>query len=56
MDIGASEPLPARQGTDRERLRLWNEILYRRRKRIGAPLSLQLAKLWKKFQEAARRA
>jgi hypothetical protein len=55
-DIGASEPLPARPGTDRKKLKLWKEVLYHRQKRIGTPLSPRLAQLWKNFQEAARRA
>jgi hypothetical protein len=55
-DILASEPLPSRAGSDRKKLKLWKEILYHRQKRIGAPLSPRLSQLWKKFQEAARRA
>jgi hypothetical protein len=55
-DIGSSEPLPARAGTDRKKLKLWKEVLYRRQKRIVTPLSPRLAQLWKKFQEAARLA
>jgi hypothetical protein len=55
-DIGASEPLPARAGTDRKKLKLWKEVLYRRQKRIDAPLLPRQAELWRKFQEAARRA
>jgi len=55
-DIAASEPLPARPGADRKKLKLWKELLYHRQKRIGAPQSPRLAQLWRKFQEAARRA
>jgi hypothetical protein len=55
-DVGGSEPLPARPGTDRKKLSLWREVLYHRHKRIGAPPSPRLAQLWKKFQEAAGRA
>jgi hypothetical protein len=55
-DLGLSQPLPARPGTDRKKLKLWKEVLYRRHKRIGVPSSPRLAQLWKKFQEAARDA
>jgi hypothetical protein len=55
-DIAESEPLPTAPGTDRKKLKLWKEVLYHRQKRIGKPLSPRLAQLWKKYQEAARRA
>jgi len=55
-DIMASEPLPARAGTDRKKLKLWKEVLYHKQKRIGTPLSPRLSQLWRKFQEAARHA
>jgi hypothetical protein len=54
--MGASEPLAARPGTDRKKLKLWKEVLYRRQKRIEPPVPLRLAQLWSNFQEAARRA
>lgn len=55
-DIQTSEPLPARPGIDRKKLKLWKEVLYLKQKRIDTPLSPRLAQLWKKFKEAARRA
>jgi hypothetical protein len=55
-DIQSSEPLSAQPGADRKKLKLWKEVLYRMRERISPPLLPRLARIWKKFQEAARHA
>ena len=54
-DLASSEPLPVPERTECKKLKLWKEIVYRRQKRIGVPESPKLARLWKKFLEAASR-
>jgi hypothetical protein len=48
--------LPRGQLPARDRVELWKEILWRRRKRIAPPQHPRLRALWKQFQEAARDA
>jgi hypothetical protein len=56
--VAGSEPLPAPAGAsaDRRKLKQWKEVLCHWQKRIDVPVSPPLAQLWKRFQEAARRA
>jgi hypothetical protein len=55
-DAAASEPRPTQHHPACKKFRLWKDILYHRRKLIRGPSSPRLAQLWRKYQEAARRA
>jgi hypothetical protein len=54
--VDGALPVPAQEPPERQRLDLWKEILWRRRKRIAAPRQPALARLWKAYGEAARDA
>lgn len=50
-----ADPLPGSEA-DRERIRLWQEVLWWRRKRITPPPEKVLKPLWQRYTEAARNA
>ena len=54
-DIEVAVPAGEQGDTDRERLNLWKEILWRRRKRIAEPKEPALVALWHAYVEAGRR-
>jgi hypothetical protein len=51
-----SEAQPGRPVEDRRHIKLWKELIWYRRNRITPPPERPFAKLWKTYQEAARRA
>jgi hypothetical protein len=56
--VAEAEPLPtaADGSVDRRKLKQWKDVLCHWQKRIDLPCSPPLVQLWKRFQEAARRA
>lgn len=53
-DLSDCLPVAASGGPPR-RIRLWKQLLWQRRKRLKDPSDLRLRRLWRAYQEAARR-